>query len=89
MMSKHFPDKLGNTVALEGCDRCDCGSKYWEDDRCVDCGTHVSKVNGMDNVSDMLNNLTPKQEKALDAYANLWFQVEKQYHDRTGEWLQR
>jgi hypothetical protein len=22
----------------EGCDRCYCGAKYWENDRCVSCG---------------------------------------------------
>ncbi len=29
---------LGNTVRVDGCDRCFCGCKYWENDRCVDCG---------------------------------------------------
>lgn len=23
----------------EGCDRCECGCKYWEGGRCIDCGT--------------------------------------------------
>jgi hypothetical protein len=32
------PDVHGNRVRLEGCDRCSCGCKYWEHDRCVDCG---------------------------------------------------
>lgn len=32
-------DKHGNRVAQEGCDRCACGCKYWENDRCVDCGS--------------------------------------------------
>jgi hypothetical protein len=41
-MSK--PDQHGNAVAQEGCDRCFCGCKYWENDRCVDCNTHVSNV---------------------------------------------
>lgn len=36
-----MPDKHGNVVAREGCDRCWCGCKYWERDHCVDCGTHV------------------------------------------------
>jgi hypothetical protein len=27
-----------NHLALEGVTRCYCGSKYWEDDLCVDCG---------------------------------------------------
>ncbi len=31
-------DRHGNTVAVEGCDRCRCGAKYWEHDRCVSCG---------------------------------------------------
>lgn len=34
-------DRLGNKIAREGCDRCYCGCKYWENDRCVDCGEHV------------------------------------------------
>lgn len=34
-------DKHGNTVAREGVDRCPCGCKYWENDRCVDCGASV------------------------------------------------
>jgi hypothetical protein len=40
------PDVHGNTVAQEGCDRCFCGCKYWENDRCIDCGTHVRMVLG-------------------------------------------
>ena len=32
-------DTHGNKVAQEGVDRCPCGSKYFERDRCVDCGT--------------------------------------------------
>jgi len=38
------PDKHGNAHALEGCDRCSCGCKYWEGDRCVDCGMPVVRV---------------------------------------------
>jgi hypothetical protein len=34
-------DRLGNRVAREGCDRCWCGCKYWENDRCIDCGSEV------------------------------------------------
>lgn len=37
-------DEHGNTVAREGCDRCSCGCKYWENDRCIDCRSHVSEV---------------------------------------------
>lgn len=35
-------DKFGNIIAIEGCDRCWCGCKYWEDDACIDCGTHIT-----------------------------------------------
>lgn len=31
-------DRHGNRLALEGCDRCPCGAKYWERDACVSCG---------------------------------------------------
>jgi hypothetical protein len=27
-----------NRIAEEGVTRCPCGCKYWEHDRCVDCG---------------------------------------------------
>lgn len=37
-------DNLGNINASEGVDRCECGCKYWENDRCVDCGTGVEIV---------------------------------------------
>lgn len=30
-----------NLVARSGYDRCKCGCKYYEGDRCVDCGLHV------------------------------------------------
>ena len=35
---------LGNVEAREGQDRCACGCKYWEHDRCIDCGTHVREA---------------------------------------------
>ena len=25
-------------MATQGVDRCECGCKYWENDRCIDCG---------------------------------------------------
>ena len=37
-------DRLGNEIAQEGCDRCWCGCKYWENDRCVDCGSQVPTI---------------------------------------------
>jgi len=33
--------RLGNRVRQEGVDRCPCGCKYWENDRCVDCGERL------------------------------------------------
>lgn len=32
------PDEHGNVERREGLDRCYCGCKYWEHDRCIDCG---------------------------------------------------
>ncbi len=29
--------------AREGCDRCYCGCKYWENDQCIDCGTTIQE----------------------------------------------
>ena len=31
-------DAYGNLTAEHGCDRCECGCKYWEFDQCVACG---------------------------------------------------
>jgi hypothetical protein len=45
MIGDKLADDHGNTIAQEGCDRCFCGCKYWEFDRCVDCGTHISEIN--------------------------------------------
>jgi len=36
-------DKHGNTTAQEGCDRCLCGSKYWENDKCIGCGARAEE----------------------------------------------
>lgn len=41
-----IPDRHGNMGAKEGCDRCACGCKYWENDRCIDCGAHILTVQG-------------------------------------------
>lgn len=41
---REHADVHGNRIAEEGCDRCFCGCKYWELDRCIDCGTHIDKV---------------------------------------------
>lgn len=48
----HNPaDIHGNLVALEGVDRCYCGCKYWENDRCVDCGEKFDPRNLLDTES--------------------------------------
>jgi hypothetical protein len=31
-------DPNGNIAHTDGVDRCYCGCKYWEHDRCIDCG---------------------------------------------------
>ena len=36
-MSNPENARLGNKRD-SGCDRCPCGCKYWENDRCIDCG---------------------------------------------------
>lgn len=38
-MTTTYTDRHGNRRATEGVSRCDCGCKYWENDRCVDCDT--------------------------------------------------
>ena len=43
-MTNHKTDQHGNLWANEGCDRCFCGCKYWENDRCVDCNTRIEDV---------------------------------------------
>lgn len=34
---RRHADAHGNHEATEGCTRCWCGCKYWENDRCTDC----------------------------------------------------
>lgn len=42
-------DKHGNVLAQEGCTRCECGCKYWENDTCIDCGNkYVPNVDDED-----------------------------------------
>ena len=37
-LSDPASDAYGNITAQHGCDRCECGNKYWEFDCCIDCG---------------------------------------------------
>lgn len=39
---------LHNTYAKDGYDRCQCGCKYWEHDRCIDCGTYIRAALALD-----------------------------------------
>lgn len=48
-----------NTVAVEGCTRCVCGCKYWENDRCVDCG----------RLAAVSEDASPEQQEADRVYA--------------------
>jgi len=41
MYVTHLPDRHGNQLQCEGLARCACGCKYYELDRCIDCGTHA------------------------------------------------
>ena len=34
----------GNLLARSGYDRCVCGNKYFEHDKCIDCGKHVTAI---------------------------------------------
>lgn len=43
------PDEHGNRIAREGFDRCACGVKYWENDKCVDCGASVLAIQEVSN----------------------------------------
>ena len=54
---KHFPaDRHGNLIAEEGCDRCACGSKYWENDECIDCGSGIEAVRAAENEADAMRD---------------------------------
>lgn len=37
-LATHAPDQFNNVVAEEGFTICICGCKYWENDKCIDCG---------------------------------------------------
>lgn len=37
-LQRHREDRHGNVVAQEGTLVCQCGCKYWENDKCIDCG---------------------------------------------------
>jgi len=52
-------DGHGNINAREGMDRCQCGCKYWEDDRCIDCGTliEIVKIRQLANQARFMNEV--------------------------------
>ena len=37
-------DRYGNKIMTHGCDRCECGGKYWVKDICVCCGYDALEV---------------------------------------------
>lgn len=53
-------DKHGNINAAEGQDRCQCGCKYWENDKCIDCGTliEIAKIRSLANESRFLLDMS-------------------------------
>lgn len=55
---KHI-DRHGNINAQEGVDRCQCGCKYWENDKCIDCGTliEIVKIRRLADVSRFGNEI--------------------------------
>jgi hypothetical protein len=63
-------DQHGNVVAVEGCTRCDCGVKYWENDHCVSCGTHVRK-SGL-NADAIVASLPPFYRWANEVETENW-----------------
>jgi hypothetical protein len=40
---RHDADFHADVPARNGVDRCVCGCKYWENGKCIDCGTPVTK----------------------------------------------
>lgn len=79
-------DRLGNVLAREGCDRCVCGCKYWEKDRCVDCGTHVidspwrTAEKAADTLTALIRTVVPDfpslyAEKAMDSSGRLYIRM--------------
>jgi len=63
-------DKHDNTLAREGYDRCSCGCKYWEHDRCIDCNTHVNDISKDCLISDGIAGqqcLNPSKQRGLCA----------------------
>tara|TARA_Y100000590_G_scaffold269472_1_gene302582 strand:+ start:283 stop:561 length:279 start_codon:yes stop_codon:yes gene_type:complete len=59
------PDQFGNMLNCEGLVICTCGCKYYEHDKCVDCGRSAEE-----NLKLPWNDLSDeiKAQEALDAY---------------------
>ena len=62
--------KYGNRYLTHGCDRCDCGCKYWVNDVCQSCGfefnifdhNHVApQVNNHEAIEDSLRGKLAKE----------------------------
>ena len=57
-ISKTDPDmdKHGNLIAVEGDDRCACGSTSWEFDECAVCARSIEHVLAAENEADAMRD---------------------------------
>jgi len=65
-------DQNGNINAVEGVDRCQCGCKYWENDKCVSCGTliEIVKIRQIANESRFLLDMNMNVLVTTTVYYN-------------------
>lgn len=89
---------LHNVIAHEGCDRCACGSKYWEHDHCVDCGAPVRDAFRALEPADLVDEVkrastdlhaaqqtlhaTPASQPAIDRYSAAMDRYNALEHER-------
>jgi len=82
-------DVHGNINAEEGVSRCTCGSKYWENDRCIDCGTSVEVVQ-IRQIADMSRYMNEVKLNVLVTtmthYAGINFQTNHDLTDVTDKY---
>ena len=78
-------DQHANRTAREGFDRCTCGCKYWEFDRCVDCRTAHDPENPSPGDMDAatVSASEPPQHDQWPATKPGWSQpvIERTYDD--------
>jgi hypothetical protein len=66
MSATKTPDRHGNVIAEEGCTRCACGCKYWENDRCVDCGSPAPTPEPAKTTRPRLDSIKPGSVVEID-----------------------